>query len=84
MGSPSTSLRAGVLRAGTSGASGVGRVPDLPVSAFELDAWSLGRVQVHRELNNIDVLLLYETHRLTVLVENIIAIGSTQTSWVAT
>jgi hypothetical protein len=60
MGSSSTSLQAIVLRAEVREASGGGLVPDLSVSAIELDAWSLDWAQIYRVLNNIDVGQLLE------------------------
>ncbi len=40
------------------------------VTPLELELWSLHRVEVRREWNNIDVLLLDEGHKLAVIIEN--------------
>ncbi len=40
------------------------------VTPIELELWSLNRVEVRREWNHIDVLLLDEEHKLAVIVEN--------------
>ena len=46
-----------------------GDVP-VPVTPIELELWDLGRVEVRREWNHIDILLLDEDHNLAVIVEN--------------
>ena len=45
---------------------------DVPVSVtpIELELWDLGRVEVRREWQHIDILLLDEDHQLAVIVEN--------------
>jgi hypothetical protein len=48
---------------------------DAVVSPVELDIWSLVGTQVHRELHNIDVLLVDEAHALAVIIENKIGTG---------
>jgi hypothetical protein len=42
----------------------------LPLSPIDLDIWSLNELVVRREWQNIDLLLLDESHRLAVIVEN--------------
>ncbi len=46
-----------------------GDVP-VPVTPIELELWDLGRVEVRREWQHIDILLLDEDHKLAVIVEN--------------
>lgn len=41
-----------------------------PVTATELDSWDLGQIQVSREWENIDILLLDDRNRLAVIIEN--------------
>ena len=50
---------------------------DVPVSVIprELDQWDLGRVEVRREWQHIDILVLDEDHKLAVIVENKIGTG---------
>jgi hypothetical protein len=43
---------------------------DLPVSLVDLDVWSLADTLVLREWGNIDILVVNETHRLVVVIEN--------------
>jgi len=50
-----------VSRAGSEAAS---------VGAVDLDVWDLSNTQVHRERGNIDILLINETHRFIVVIEN--------------
>ncbi len=45
------------------------------VTPLELELWSLDRVEVRREWNHIDMLLLDEEHKLAVIVENKIGTG---------
>jgi len=47
----------------------------VPVTPIELELWDLGRVEVRREWNHIDILLLDEDHKLAVIVENKIGSG---------
>jgi hypothetical protein len=42
----------------------------LPASPIDLDIWNLNELAVLREWQNIDILLLDETHRLAVIIEN--------------
>ncbi len=42
----------------------------VPVTPIDLDLWSLEQMKVRREWQRIDILLLDETHRLAVIVEN--------------
>jgi hypothetical protein len=42
----------------------------LPLSPIDLDVWSLSELVVLREWHNIDLLLLDESHRLAVIIEN--------------
>ncbi len=53
---------------------GSGDVP-LPMTPIELEQWDLGRVEVRREWNHMDILLLDEDHKLAVVVENKIGSG---------
>ncbi len=48
---------------------------ELPISPIELDLWSLDGLLVLREWQNIDILLLDETHKLAVIIENKIDSG---------
>ncbi len=41
-----------------------------PLSPVHLDSWDLGRLTVHREWQNIDVLLVDQPNRLAVVIEN--------------
>ncbi len=52
-------------------------VGDVPVSVtpIELELWDLGRVEVRREWQHIDILLVDEDHKLAVIVENKIGSG---------
>ena len=47
----------------------------LPVTAIDLDLWSLERLSVIREWQNIDILLLDEAHQLAVIIENKVGSG---------
>lgn len=49
-----------------------------PLTAIDLDVWSLHDIVVMREWRNIDILLLDEPHHLAILVEN--KIGSAEHS----
>jgi hypothetical protein len=49
-----------------------------PISPIDLDVWSLDELVVLREWQDIDILLLDETHRVAVIVEN--KIGSSERS----
>jgi hypothetical protein len=49
-----------------------------PLSPVHLDSWDLGRLAVGREWQNIDILLVDESNRLVVVIEN--KIGSTEHS----
>lgn len=51
-----------------------GDVP-VPVTPIELELWDLGRVEVRREWQHIDILLVDEDHKLAVIVENKIGSG---------
>ena len=42
----------------------------LPVRPIDLELWSLDDIEVRREWQNIDILLLSEAHRLAVIIEN--------------
>jgi hypothetical protein len=42
----------------------------LPISLFDLDVWDFERLQVRREWQNIDILLLDSRHSLAVIIEN--------------
>ena len=42
----------------------------LPISLIDLDVWSLDSALVLREWNNIDLLIVDETHNLVVVIEN--------------
>ncbi len=44
--------------------------PQLPISPIDLDIWSLDELEVRREWQNIDILLLDELHQLAVIIEN--------------
>ncbi|HZP23916.1 MAG TPA: PD-(D/E)XK nuclease family protein [Terriglobales bacterium] len=48
---------------------------EIPISPIELDLWSLDGLLVLREWQNIDILLLDETHKLAVIIENKIDSG---------
>lgn len=50
----------------------------LPVTPIDLDVWDLNDIEVLREWQNIDILLLDETHKLAVIIEN--KIGSVEHS----
>ncbi|HMN30082.1 MAG TPA: PD-(D/E)XK nuclease family protein [Caldilineaceae bacterium] len=45
------------------------------LTRLELDLWDLSELEVRREWRNIDLLLLSETHRLAVVIENKIDSG---------
>jgi hypothetical protein len=47
----------------------------VPVTPIQLELWDLGRVEVRREWQHIDILLLDEGHKLAVIVENKIGTG---------
>jgi hypothetical protein len=47
----------------------------LPVTAIDLDLWSLERLSVIREWHNIDILLLDEDRQLAVIIENKVGSG---------
>jgi hypothetical protein len=47
-----------------------GRGRALPLSLFDLDVWDFEHLQVRREWQNIDILLLDSSHSLAVIVEN--------------
>ncbi len=51
---------------------------NVPVTPIELELWDLDRIEVRREWNHIDILLLDEDHKLAVVVEN--KIGSREHS----
>jgi len=42
----------------------------LPVSAIDLDIWSLDDLEIRREWQNIDILLISENNKFVVLIEN--------------
>ena len=42
----------------------------LPVTAIDLDIWSLDDLEVHREWHNIDILLVSESNQMAVVIEN--------------
>lgn len=42
----------------------------VPVSCVELEKWTLDNAQVYRELYNIDVLVIDESHKFAVIIEN--------------
>lgn len=42
----------------------------LPISLIDLDVWNLTEIEVYREWQNIDLLLVDKVHRLTVIIEN--------------
>lgn len=44
--------------------------PDLAVSAIDIDIWGLNEIEVQREWNNIDILLLSEENQFAVVIEN--------------
>jgi len=46
-----------------------GDVP-VPLTPIELELWDLGRVEVRKEWQHIDILLVDEVHQLVVIVEN--------------
>jgi hypothetical protein len=48
---------------------------NLPVTPIELDIWNLDDMEVSREWQNMDILLLDETNNLVVVVENKIGTG---------
>lgn len=50
----------------------------LPISLIDLDVWSLDSAFILREWNSIDLLVVDETHRIIVLIEN--KIGTTEHS----
>ncbi|MDQ3780874.1 MAG: PD-(D/E)XK nuclease family protein [Chloroflexota bacterium] len=41
-----------------------------PLSPVHLDSWDLGRLTIHREWRNIDILLVDQANRLVVVIEN--------------
>lgn len=47
----------------------------LSVTPIDLDVWDLSELEVRREWQNIDILLLEETHGLAVIIENKIGSG---------
>ena len=47
----------------------------IPINVIDLDVWNLDETQVFREWNNIDILLLNETCKLAVIIENKIDAG---------
>lgn len=47
----------------------------LPVTPIDLDVWDLSELEVRREWQNIDILLLDEEHGLAVIIENKIGSG---------
>lgn len=51
---------------------------DLPISLIDLDVWNLTEIEVNREWQNIDILLIDNTHQLAVIIEN--KIGSSEHS----
>ncbi|MBS1793568.1 MAG: PD-(D/E)XK nuclease family protein [Acidobacteria bacterium] len=51
---------------------------ELPISLIDLDVWNLTEIEVSREWQNIDILLIDGTHRLAVIIEN--KIGSSEHS----
>jgi hypothetical protein len=50
----------------------------LPVSLIDLDVWDLNEIEVYREWQNIDILLLDKQHQLVIAIEN--KIGTTEHS----
>ena len=48
---------------------------DLPISLIDLDVWNLTEIEVLREWQNIDILLVDNAHRLAVVIENKIGSG---------
>lgn len=51
------------------------RGASLPISLIDLDVWSLDDTLVLREWNNIDLLLVNDTNRLVVIIENKVDTG---------
>lgn len=47
----------------------------VPVTPIDLDLWSLEQMEVRREWQRIDILLLDEPNRLAVIIENKIGTG---------
>jgi len=47
-----------------------GRKRALPISLFDLDVWDFAHLQVRREWQNIDILLLDSRHNLAIIIEN--------------
>jgi PD-(D/E)XK nuclease superfamily len=41
-----------------------------PITPIDLDVWSMSQIEVRREWQNIDILVLDETHELAVIIEN--------------
>jgi hypothetical protein len=54
------------------------RDPSLPLSPVHLDSWDLDRLTVHREWQNVDIVLVDQPSRLVVVIEN--KIDSTEIS----
>lgn len=50
----------------------------LPISLIDLDVWNLTEVEISREWQNIDLLLVDNIHRLVIVIEN--KIGSSEHS----
>jgi hypothetical protein len=48
---------------------------ELPFTAIDLDIWSLDDLEVRREWHNIDVLLVSDSYKLVVIIENKISSG---------
>lgn len=51
---------------------------NLPISLIDLDVWNLTEIEVSREWQNIDILLVDNTHQVVVVIEN--KIGSNEHS----
>lgn len=49
---------------------------DLAVSGIDLDVWDLDDVEIRREWQNLDILILDDAHKLVVVIEN--KIGTTE------
>jgi hypothetical protein len=48
---------------------------DLPISLIDMDVWNLTEIEVSREWQNIDILLIDNPHKLAVIIENKIGSG---------
>jgi hypothetical protein len=49
--------------------------PDLQVTPIDLDLWELSELEVRREWQNVDILLIDSEHRMVVIIENKIRSG---------